>query len=70
MPKRKTHRLPRFHETEQLARRWHCSAATIAKAIRQGRLSAVRLSNRGKYLIPTAEILRLEKGREYEVRRG
>jgi len=68
---RKSHARKRpFHDAKQLARRWYCSVPTIEKAIREGRLSAVRLSNRGKYLVPTAEIERIEKGREYEVRRG
>lgn len=51
-----------FRSPRQVAERWGKSRATIIRAIQSGRLHAVRLGNRGHYLIPESEIRRVECG--------
>jgi len=59
-----TARKPRFYSPQQLAARWGRERRTIIRAIEAGKLRAVRLSNRGSYMIPAGEVERLEQGRE------
>jgi len=51
-----------FYSTGEVGRRWGKDRLTIITAIRNGKLHAVRLTNRGRYMIPAAEIARLEAG--------
>ena len=52
----------RFYSPEQLAARWGRERRTIIRAIEAGKLRAVRLSNRGAYMIPVGEVKRVERG--------
>jgi hypothetical protein len=51
-----------FYSPRQLGKRWGKNRITIIEAIRNGKLHAVRLSNRGHYMIPIVEVERVERG--------
>jgi hypothetical protein len=51
-----------FYSPRQLGDRWGKNRLTIIEAIRNGKLHAVRLSNRGHYMIPRSEVERVERG--------
>ncbi len=57
-----TAKKPRFYSPQQVAARWGRERRTIIRAIEAGKLSAVRLSNRGAYMIPVGEVERVERG--------
>jgi len=57
-------RKPRFYNPRELGERWGKSRLTIIRAITSGKLHAVRLSNRGTYMIPATEVERIEHGEE------
>jgi hypothetical protein len=57
-----TTRKPRFYSPQQLAARWGKERRTIIRAIEAGKLHAVRLANRGAYMIPAREVERMERG--------
>lgn len=56
-----TRRKP-FWTPRQLATRWKCGRLTVIRAIKTGKLHAVRFGNRGHYRIPVVEIERVERG--------
>jgi len=59
-----TARKPRFYSPQQLAARWGRERRTIIRAIASGKLRAVRLSNRGAFMIPASEVERVERGEQ------
>jgi excisionase family DNA binding protein len=52
----------RFHTPDEVAERWGVDRQTVIRALKSGKLRAVRLGNRGHYRIPVAEIVRVERG--------
>jgi excisionase family DNA binding protein len=51
-----------FWSPRQVAEHWGVKRATVIRAVKTGKLRAVRLGNRGHYMIPVAEINRVERG--------
>jgi len=49
------------YSTKEAADRWGVSRLTVIRALRAGKLRAVRLGPRGHYLIPAREIERIER---------
>lgn len=62
MANRLTATRPRFFSPKELGKRWGRNRITIIRAIEAGKLHAVRLSNRGSYMIPVGEVERIERG--------
>jgi excisionase family DNA binding protein len=52
----------RFRSPRQVAERWGVSRSRVIQALKSGKLRAVRLGNRGHYMIPVAEVQRVERG--------
>jgi excisionase family DNA binding protein len=52
----------RFQSPDEVAERWGVDRQTVIRALKSGKLRAVRLGNRGHYRIPVAEIVRVERG--------
>ena len=52
----------RFYSVEEVGGRWGKERRTIIRAIEAGKLHAVRLANRGAYMIPAIEVQRWERG--------
>jgi excisionase family DNA binding protein len=51
-----------FQSPHQVAEHWGVARLTVIRAIKSGKLRAVRFGNRGHYMIPVAEIQRVERG--------
>ncbi len=51
-----------FWSPRQVAERWGRGRLTVIRAIKSGKLRAVRFGNRGHYMIPAAEVQRVERG--------
>jgi excisionase family DNA binding protein len=63
MPKQATAmKRTRFRSPDEVAKRWGVDRQTVIRALKSGKLRAVRLGNRGHYMIPVAEIVRVERG--------
>ncbi len=56
-----TRRRP-FWSPRQVAEHWGVARLTVIRALKSGRLRAVRLGNRGHYMIPVGEVERVERG--------
>jgi excisionase family DNA binding protein len=52
----------RFYSVEEVGERWGKERRTIIRAIEAGKLRAVRLANRGAFMIPRGEVERWEHG--------
>jgi excisionase family DNA binding protein len=52
----------RFRSPDEVAERWGVDRQTVIRALKIGKLRAVRLGNRGHYRIPVVEIQRVERG--------
>jgi excisionase family DNA binding protein len=61
MPRQSQKQTP-FWSPRQVADHWGVKRATVIRAVKIGKLRAVRLGNRGHYMIPIAEVERLERG--------
>lgn len=55
---------PRFYTPRELGERWGRNRITIVRAIKSGKLRAVRLANHGTYMIPANEVARVERGEQ------
>lgn len=53
---------PPFRSPRQVAERWGVSRSRVIQALKSGKLRAVRLGNRGHFMIPINEVERVERG--------